>query len=270
MTVAFLSDRNRRVLGFMTAAVLGFSYSFFSQFANVWALPNVPLYEPPIGRVETVVWSALLAGALGLIVVWEQESFWGLLIAALAGVVADSVNAYVNSFESAVLKSLVVFVFTFLPRVVFFLPLGLFFRWLIGQLEDALLGFRGRLRDLAFALAAAVALVAIGGRVALYPPEAQRAFQEANNLFLETQSIEERDALPASLQPVDGYIEYANGPYTLEYSDEPDRLPVTRPRVGLDILEPLIIYRFENGYMFGCVFTPPAYAANCINITRVR
>ena len=115
-----------------------------------------------------------------------------------------------------------------------------------------------------------IGMIILGARMSLYPTEAQRALQEANNLLLSSQSITERDALPVSLQLTDGFIERAKGPYTLEYTDDPDRLPVTRPRVSLDVLEPLIIYRFENGYIFGCVFTPPAYVANCINISRVR
>ena len=267
---AYFSDRNRRILGFVVAAVLGFSYLLISQFINAWTMPGIPLYEPPIGRFETTIYGSILIGLLGLLIVWEQESFWGLLVSALAGVVITSMQAYINSYETGILKSIIVFVFTFLPRVVFFLPLGVFFRWLVGQVEDVLIGYRGRLRDLALAVLATVAIIVIGGRMSVYPPEAQRALEEANSLLLNSQSITERDALPVSLQLTDGFIELAKGPYTLEYSDDPDRLPDTRPRVGMDSLEPLIIYRFENGYIFGCVFTPPAYVANCINISRVR
>ena len=267
---AFLSDRNRRILGFVTAALFGLSYLFVSQFSNVWALPGIPLYEPPIGRIDIVILGALAMGLLGLLVVWDQESFWGLLIAALTGVILSSIQAYINSGETGFLKSIIVFIFTFLPRLVLFLPLGIFFRWLVSQVEDALLGFRGRLRDLTLAILTTVAIIVVGGRISLYPPEAQRALREANELLLNAQILEDRDALPISLQLTDGFIELAQGPYTLEYSDNPNRLPVQRPTVSLDILEPLIIYRFENGYIFGCVFTPPTYVANCINITRIR
>jgi hypothetical protein len=267
---AYLSERNRRLLGFVVAAALGLSYLLLSQFVNVWALPNIPLYEPPIGRLETAIYGSVVIGILGLLIVWERESFWGLLVAALAGVVVTSVQAFINSYETGVLKSVIVFVFTFLPRVVFFLPMGIFFRWLVDQVEDVVVGFRGRLRDLVFAAIATVVIIVVGARMSIYPPEARRALQEANTLLLSSQSITDRDALPVALQLTDGFIELAKGPYNLEYSDDPDRLPVTRPRVGLDILEPLIIYRFENGYIFGCVFTPPAYVANCINISRVR
>jgi hypothetical protein len=65
---------------------------------------------------------------------------------------------------------------------------------------------------------------------------------------------------------VEGFVQYAEGPYTLELGSEVDSLPVTRPRVGIGVIESLVIYRFENGFQFGCVFTPPQYVANCIDI----
>jgi hypothetical protein len=115
-----------------------------------------------------------------------------------------------------------------------------------------------------------VALAVLGGRFSLYKPEAMQALQKANTLLVESMLIENKEELPVELRLVDGFIELAEGPYTLEWSSDVDRLAVTRPRVGIGVLESLIIYRFENGYIFGCTFTPPTYKANCINITRVR
>lgn len=266
---ASLSDRGRRVLGFLVGAAFGLAFSWVAQFINVWSLPGIPLYEPPIGRVEAVMLTALGLGLLGLIVAWEQESLWGLIIAALTGVALDSLQAYVNSGESQFLKSIIVFVFTFLPRLVIFLPLGLFFRWLTGMLEDAILTSRGRLRRLVLAVLALAVVAFIGGRFSLLPEEARIAMQKAHTLLTESMPIENRSDLPSELQLVDGFVEFAEGPYTLEWSSDPDRLPVTRPTVSLGTLESLVIFRFENGFIFGCVFTPPAYKTGCANISRV-
>ncbi len=266
---AYLSNQNRRILGFLVGAAFGLAYSWVAQFINVWALPGIPLYEPPIGRVGSIVLTALVLGLLGLIVAWDLESLWGLLIAALTGVVLTSFQAYLNSGETQFFKSIIVFVFTFMPRLVFFLPLGLFFRWLTGTLEDALLISRGRLRRLAVAVFALVAVAVIGGRFSLLPEEALISMQKAHGLLVESMSIEDRNALPPELLLVDGFVEYAEGPYTLEWSSEADRLPVTRPHVSLDTLESLVIYRFENGFVFGCVFTPPSYKTACANISRI-
>jgi hypothetical protein len=267
---ASVSNRNRRIVGFLVGMTFGLLYTWVSQFINVWALPGIPLYEPPLGRVETVILGALFMGMIGAIVCWDQESFWGLFVAALFGVVVSSVQAYINSGENDFLKSVIVFTFTFLPRFVFYLPLGIFFRWLTSLLEDAVMFSLGRLRRASIAVVALVALAVLGGRFSLYKPEAMEALQRANTLLIVSMPIESRDELPNELQLVDGFVELAEGAYTLEWSSDVDRLSVTRPRVGMDVLESLIIYRFENGYIFGCTFTPPSYKANCINITRLR
>lgn len=264
-----LSDRNRRALGFLVGAAFGLIYSWVAQYSNIWALPGIPLYEPPVGRAETVALTALGMGLLGLTTVWNQESPWGVIAAALMGVVFNSSLAYVNSGETQFLKSVIVFVFTFLPRVVFFLPLGLYFRWLTGMLEEAALQPRGRLRRLAAAALTLTALAVIGGRFSLLPEEGRLSLQKTHDLLTASMSIEKRSDLPPELQTVDGFVELAEGPYTLEWSSDADRLPVTRPPVSLDTLESLVLVRFENGFVFGCLFTPPAYKAACTNISRV-
>lgn len=266
---AYLSNRNRRILGFIIGATFGLIYSWVSQFVNVWALPGIPLYEPPIGRVETILLTALLMGLLSLIVIWDQESLWGLIIASLAGVVLSSYGAHLNSGETEFSKTVIVFVFTFMPRLVFFLPLGLFFRWLTNTVEDAILISRGRLRRFLIFVVVLSVVAVVGGRFSILPQEALTAVQKAHTLLVESMPIEERADLPVELQLVDGFVEYAEGPYTLEWSSDADRLPVTRPIASLSTLESLVIFRFENGFIFGCVLTPPTYKTGCANISRI-
>lgn len=264
-----LSDQNRRILGFLVGAAFGFVFSLISAYINVWALLDIPLYEPPIGRAETVFLTSLVLGLLSLIVVWDQESLFGLITASLLGVVLASVQAYINSGESQVLKSLIVFVFTFLPRIVLFLPMGIFFRWLTGKLEDAITITRGRLRNIGISVISLLVVAMVGGRFSLLQEEARVAMQKAHELLVTAMPIEERSDLPFELQMVDGFVELAEGPYTLEWSSDADRLPVQRPMTSLSTLESLVIYRFENGFVFGCVFTPPTYKTGCTNISRV-
>ena len=74
-----MSDRERRIYGFLVGVVFGLPYATISQFINVWMLPGIPLYELPLGRVTTVVLTSIVMGILGAIVAWEEESFWGLI-----------------------------------------------------------------------------------------------------------------------------------------------------------------------------------------------
>jgi hypothetical protein len=95
--------------------------------------------------------------------------------------------------------------------------------------------------------------------------------QDGNALILEgISAVENGMDLPEPLLVVDGFSTYANGPYTLEWSSDVDQLPVTRPIAEFGVTESLIIFRFENTYQFGCVYTPPSRVPKCINITRVR
>ncbi len=111
----------------------------------------------------------------------------------------------------------------------------------------------------------------IGGRFSQLSPEAMDALRDMNALLLEGMSaVANGEDVPEVLIPVDGFASYATGAYTLEWSSDVDSLPVTRPVAEFGVTESLVIVRFENGYRFGCAFTPPANIPKCINITRVR
>ena len=130
-----MSDQKRRMYGIIIGLAFGFPNALISQFINVWALPGIPLYDLPIGRVASVVLISLFMGLTGLIVAWDEESFWGLLGSGLLAVFASSLMAFVNSGERQIVTSFFLSMFTFLPRLIFYLPLGFFFRWLVGILD---------------------------------------------------------------------------------------------------------------------------------------
>jgi hypothetical protein len=69
--------------------------------------------------------------------------------------------------------------------------------------------------------------------------------------------------LPEALKPVDGFLQGARGAYSLELSDNPDLLPVQRPISDYSVQEYAVFVRFENGYHFGCAFTPPLTSPFC-------
>ena len=266
-----MSNKKRRICGFIIGITFGLPYSYISQFINVWILPGVPLFDLPIGRVTTAILTTLILGALGVIVAWDEESFWGLIGGTLFLVVLGSAQAYINSGTSQAVTSFFLFLFTFLPRLIIYLPLAFIFRWAVNSLDSSVPGYpRGLRRPLKVA-AALLTLAIIGGRFSILASEARQALKDGNALVLEGMSARDNGSeLPEPLQPVDGFSTYAKGPYTLEWSSDVDTLPVTRPMTKFGVTESLIIFRFENEYQFGCVYTPPSHAPKCINITRVR
>ena len=266
-----MSDQKRRTYGLIIGLAFGVPYALISQFINVWALPGIPLHELPIGRVAMVILISLFMGVMGMIVAWDEESFWGLFGGGLLAVFASSLIAFINSGERQVVTSFFLSLFTFLPRLIFYLPLGLFFRWLLGFFDVAGRAPSSELSRLLKVTFSIVIIAVIGGRFSKMSPEALDALKDMNALTLEGMSaVANGEDVPEPLIPVDGFTTYAKGAYTLEWSSDVDSLPVTRPMVGFGVTESLILVRFENDYMFGCAFTPPSHIPKCINITRVR
>jgi hypothetical protein len=255
----------------MIGLTFGLPYALVSQFINTWMLPGIPLFDLPLGRVTTVVLTIFFMGILGLIVAWDEESFWGLLGGSMLLVSLGSLQAYLNSGLSEGVTSFFLFLFTFMPRLIIYMPLAFLFRWVLGNFDRFTSASRGRMGSPLLALLALLGLAVLGGRFSILAPEAHQALRDGNALVLEGISAVANGAdLPEPLIPVDGFSTYAKGPYTLEWNSDVDQLPVTRPIAGFGVTESLIIFRFENEYQFGCAYTPPSRVPKCINITRVR
>lgn len=266
-----MSDQQRRLVGFILGFSFGVPYSLISQYINVWALPGVPFFDLPIGRLEMVILTSLFMGGMGMITAWEEESFWGLIGSSILAVIASSLLAYINSGESQIVTSFFLSLFTFVPRMLFTLPFGLFIRGLLGILDTTGRAPSSGLMRLLKVVASIVAVAVIGGQFAKLSPEALEALDRMNTLTQAGMTAAaDGQGLPESLIPVAGFSTYANGPYTLEWSSDVDSLPVTRPVADFGVTESLVIVRFENKYHFGCVFTPPHPDPKCIHITRVR
>ncbi len=266
-----MTDRTRRAYGFVIGLAFGLPYALISQWINVWMLPGIPLYDLPVGRAAMVILNSLFMSLVGLMVAWDEESFWGLFGSGLLAVFASSLLAYINSGESQIATSFFLSLFTFLPRLILYLPLGLFFRWLLGILDTTGRAPSSGLMRLLKVTFSILIVAVVGGRFSLLAPEAHEALQDMNALVMEGMTAAANgDAMPDPLIPVDGFATYAKGAYTLEWSSDVDSLPVTRPMAGFGVTESFIIIRFENDYQFGCVFTPPSRIPKCINITRVR
>lgn len=267
-----MSDLKRRINGLIVGLVFGLPFAVISEFVNVWMLPGIPLFELPLGRVTTVILTTVFMAALGLIIAWDEESFWGVLGGSMFIVLLSSVQAYINSgITTEGVTSFFLFLFTFLPRLIIYLPLTLFFCWALGRFEQTEPASRGWMVSPLLALLLLAALAVIGGRYSTLAPEAIEALQDGNALVLEGMSaVENGTDLPEPLLTVDGFSTHAKGPYTLEWSSDVDSLPVTRSVAEFGVTESLIIFHFENGYLFGCAYTPPSRVPKCINITRVR
>lgn len=266
-----MSDRKRKILGVFLGLLFGVPFSITSQYINSWVLPGIPLFELPLDRLTTVILTTIAMGILGLIVAWEEESFWGLLGGSLFIVTLGSIQAYINSASSEGVTSFFLFLFTFLPRLIIYMPLAFALRWVLNHFDRNAHISSGRRRRPFIALVLLAVLAVVGGRFSLLAPEAIQALKDGYALAIEgMQAVENGTDLPTPLLDVDGFANFAKGPFTVEWSSDVDSLPVTRPIAQFGVTESLILFHYENDYIFGCAYTPPSQTPKCINITRVR
>lgn len=244
---------------------MGLAYSLVAQNINGFYLSGIPLYEPPPGKFMTILITILIGGLMGLITAWPEDALPGVLFGAITGITASSLyNIYLT--EQGTLQiagALIVFVLTFLPRTILFLPLAALTRWVIGEWSRELQDVNFSVTRLVLSLLLVVLLAGAAGALSLYPGQARQVLETTNNLIQAGKQSPSLEGLPEEIKPVDGFRQNSGGAYTLRLSNDPDQLPITRPVAAYNETEYAVIVRYENGFRFGCVFTPPLFQAIC-------
>lgn len=259
-----MTNTRRRLMGLIIGLVLGLAYSLISNLINSIVLPGIPFYYPWPGPVLLIMGSTLVAGIMGLITAWPDESFIGMIIASIFGAAVASLYSWRSVGTPP--NFLVLNVITFLPRLFLYLPLGVAVQWILHQWQRiSLTGAYNRGKVIVPVICL---LAALGSATfSLYAKDIRYALTTTNHLIQESLAASSEEDLPEPLQDVWYFMSYAKGDYTLEVSLEPDRLPVQRPIVEYGKLVSLIIVRYENGFMFGCVYTPPRDMPVCGNFS---
>ncbi|MDD5468145.1 MAG: hypothetical protein PHS96_10080 [Anaerolineales bacterium] len=260
-----MTDKSRRTLGFFVGLSMGFCYGGLSQLSNALLLPGVPLFQAEPGRWITLALITLAGGAMGLAAAWPGDTLPGVILSALAGAALSSFMAMRSvpvGTETAGQVYTLLF-FTFLPRAVIFLPAAALVRWAINTWESEIQVVTFSVRKLALSLGGLLGLAIVVGLLSIYPAQARYALRTTNGLILAGFQTTSPDALPEALLPVDRFFELAEGPYTLQLSNEPDLLPVQRPMAAYGAEEYAVFVLFENGFRFGCAFTPPYPNPSC-------
>ncbi|MEO5888052.1 MAG: hypothetical protein ABIQ77_10330 [Anaerolineales bacterium] len=253
----------QRRMGLILGLALGLGYSLSSNLINKINLPDIPLTVAWPGTVGLILASTLMFGALGLIAAWTEESLPGMLAAALVGSVLSSIWILLNELSNRSGVFIILFL-VFLPRIFFYLPFSGLVRWLISKFEvSAYRNVPPVRRWLPVLISFLLAVAA--GMFSLYPKEVRQSLIKMEELIQLGMQASARAELPKSLLSVEGFIQNANGEYTFTIGSNPDVLPVQRPIVEYGEIEPFVIINFENGFRFGCVFSPPYVAPACID-----
>lgn len=252
----------RRRTGLIIGLFLGTGYSLTANLINRLVLPGIPLYTPPPGMAGLIVITALMFGLLGLIAAWTDEALPSVLLSGFIGSLISS--AWNLATETDKFAALTLLVVIFMPRVFFFLPFGGAVRWLTHKITQPTPKSTSPMRKLFPTFLAFIFMVVVG-TFAILPKETRTSLVQMDAL-LQTEinsHATSRSELPKSLQSVNGFIQNAKGAYRYTIGSNPDVLPAQRPIVGYGVSEPFIIVRFENGFRFGCVFSPPYIEPAC-------
>ena len=255
---------SQRRTGLVLGLIIGLAFSVSSNLINSFILPEIPLSAPWPGTIWLIVLSTVMFGALGLIAAWTEETLPGVFASALFGTLLASIWS-IAAESSDRGSAFVILFFIFLPRMFFYLPFSMLVRWLIGKLYDRPYGKEvAPARRLVPVLLSFIFVFYIGTWTRVTEEE-QKSLLKMKELINAGQTVSTRDELPLPLQDVNGFIENGQGEYRFSLGSNPDALPVQRPIVNYGEPEPFIIVRYENGYRFGCVFSPPYVVPACID-----
>jgi hypothetical protein len=255
----------KRLLGLILGAIVGLAYGLVAELINTVALPGIPLYAPPPGREMMIVLDMLGGGLIGFITMLATDAILGVIAGAvLTGTLSTALTLWVERGSSERMFSLSAILFlTFLPRVVLFAPLSGGFRWVVNlwDTETTYEPFSLRKRVLSPLI---MIIGAIGmGYFALKSQVDRDALVHLDSLIKAATRSPNAEMLPASLKPVDGLWGVDHGSYTLNLILDPDVIPAQRPMTGMNVHLPAIIVVFEDGFRFGCVYTPPYTEPSC-------
>lgn len=253
---------SQRMLGLIIGSILGLGYAVTSNYVNEWVMPGIPLFVPWPGRFGVIALTTVVFGLLGLLAAWTEESIPGILLTGVAGSFLTSIWIFMTA-TSNLGGVFAMLLLVFLPRMFFYVPFGWLVRWLMDRLTPHPHRSTAPVRRWASVLMG-FAVVSGFGLFALHGEETRLSLQRMDALLREGMQAASREELPAPLQKVDGFLQNAKGAYSYEIGSNPDVLPVQRPIAEYGEAEPFIIVKFENGFRFGCVFSPPYIVPACI------
>ena len=254
-----MNEKSRRLIGLVLGLLMGLAFGLVQELINPLFLPGIPLYNPGPGPAGSVLISCLGGGLLGLLAAWPEDAIPGVILSSLVGALGTTLLNLLGregGLDFAV-GLFVLLVITFLPRAMLFVPTAALIRWGLHVWSEEFQSVSFSIRKLALTGATIVLLAGAAGAFSLYTRAGRDALKTTNELIKAGMQAASADSLPEPLRSVDGFYQEAQGAFSLELSDNPDLLPVQRPIATFGVQEYAVFVRFENGYRFGCAYTPP-------------
>jgi hypothetical protein len=253
---------DRRSMGAVLGAILGFSYSLVAQTINYFVVPDISLYSD--GNILfRIIFSTMAGGFLGFVVNAFSNGAVGVLVGSLVGMAAIIVGGLSRATStSSEATALVAFtlLYTFIPMTVLFMPLTALLRWATGYYSNegvsTFSGIFSRWRYLRVVLGLVTVAVLFGSFV-MIPDEGRTMLKNMDNYIHQAQ-ISGVEKVPTAFQSVAEVVKTASSKYTLEWTDDlskyPSSLGSEDAPAQVTSLYNLVIARFESGEKIICIF----------------
>jgi hypothetical protein len=259
----FLYRRAEIIFGALFGAWLGGTYAFVTQAVNWLFLPGIPLTTPSGSLLNYLLEYMIMGALLGVISALPENRWAGM---ALGGISATLLLGFRSLSDVWGLESfgstLITVLLTFMPLAVLMMPLALFVRLGVDVQQPS--PDRPYLWARRYLIPIILTLVVIGvGSLSLYSQPVREAFRYTDQMVQQglIAAASEKE-LPQPLRDVNGFRNEARGSYTLRWSDRVNTFFGPVPE-GAELSQFLIITRFDNGFVFACIFSDIRPVPNC-------
>lgn len=246
---------NRRLLGLLLGACLGFLNALVSGTINLVFIRDLPVYYEPISLLNQILWMTLSGAVMGFVVNLPEAGLLGVVLASLLGALTVFVGTILNAMRSYGSYGLVLvsFLYVVLPMMVFFLPLSVLLRWAAAYFEQPENNPWWKWRSLRVRLILA-GLAILVGSFPLYSSEARAAMHAVDDVIRDVQG-EGLEAAPYPFRAVSAVVLQADHEYMLEWTDDLQRFPYSL--IGEDntsgfVLQ-LVFAHFKSGEVIACL-----------------
>ncbi len=257
------TDRTRRLMGLVLGAILGLVYFLVSQGINLVFLPDVPLFQPPLGFWGNIALGTLWGGVLGLICAWPYSTAIGVALASIASISVNVVRG-LSGIDESLGRLVIIAVVLGVPTAILMIPAMMALRWAINGLMDLRnqpTSWRERLRLPARLLL----LVALVAAFSLYNAKARTLLVRMNDTLQAGLAAADMADLPTELQTLrsGNFLANASDGYTLEWTEaDLDRFIDLRPSSNYSQHSAVIVH-FDNGQSMICLYPGVEVRPNC-------
>jgi hypothetical protein len=256
-------DRYRRLVGAALGALLGLVYLLISQGINAIFLPNIPLFQPPLGFWGNVALGALWGGVLGLICAWPYSTAIGVVLASVASISVSIVRGLAG-IDEPLARLVIIAVVLGVPTAFLMVPAMMALRWAINGLVDLRNHPTSRNQRLRTPLIL-LALMAVVAAFSLYNVKARTLLVRMDDTLQAGLAAGSAADLPVELQTLrsGNFLANASDSYTLQWTEtDLDRFIDLRPSSNYSDHSAVIV-RFDNGLSMICLYPGVEVRPNC-------